>query len=168
MAAGASVRDLMCAAPPRLYETTLLNVAIDIGLGNISIEAHMATLPNSPERSPEWSAEAMAMAAQARVLSGSKLEQLVVRLQRQTGRPKEACWRFIIQHGIKGQPRHACGVGRRNSELAPVNQVLRKEFCLRKMATSSLAENCAALGLPNLRLLRNLTERTRCINRACL
>ena len=48
----------------------------------------------------------MAMAAQAKVLSGSKLEQLVVRLQRHTGRPKEACWRLIIQHGIKGRKDH--------------------------------------------------------------
>ena len=48
----------------------------------------------------------MAMAAQAKVLSGNKLEQLVVRLQRHTGRPKEACWRFIIQHGIKGRKDH--------------------------------------------------------------
>ncbi len=66
----------------------------------------MATLPKLPERSPEWSAEAMATAAQAKVLSGSKLEQLVVRLQRHSGRPKEACWRFIIQHGLKGQQDH--------------------------------------------------------------
>jgi hypothetical protein len=66
----------------------------------------MATLPKLPERSPEWSAEAMAMAAQAKVLSGSKLEQLVVRLQRYSGRPKEACWRFIIQYGIKGRQDH--------------------------------------------------------------
>jgi hypothetical protein len=66
----------------------------------------MATLPKLPERSPEWSAEAMAMAAQAKVLSGNKLEQLVVRLQRLTGRPKEACWRLIIQHGIKGRKDH--------------------------------------------------------------
>ena len=42
------------------------------------------------------------MAAQAKVLSGNKLEQLVVRLQRHSGRSKEACWRFIIQHGLKG------------------------------------------------------------------
>jgi len=48
----------------------------------------------------------MAMAAQAKVLSGSKLEQLVVRLQRHSGRLKEACWRFIIQHGIKGHQDH--------------------------------------------------------------
>src|SRR6202167_5778406 len=77
-----------------------------LGLGKIAIEARMATLPKLPERSPEWSAEAMAMAAQAKVLSGSKLEQLVVRLQRHSGRPKEACWRFIIQYGIKGQQDH--------------------------------------------------------------
>ena len=48
----------------------------------------------------------MAMAAQAKVLSGSKLEQLVMRLQRFTGRPKEACWRLVIQHGIKGRKDH--------------------------------------------------------------
>jgi hypothetical protein len=77
-----------------------------LALGRSVIEAHMATLPKLPERSLEWSAEAMAMAAQAKVLSGSKLEQLVVRLQRHSGRPKEACWRFIIQYGIKGQQDH--------------------------------------------------------------
>ena len=66
----------------------------------------MATLPKLPERSCEWSPEALAMAAQAKVLSGNKLEQLVVRLQRHTGRPKEACWRLIIQHGIKGRKDH--------------------------------------------------------------
>lgn len=49
----------------------------------------------------EWDHVALAMAAQANVLSGNKLELLVTRLQRHTGRPKEACWRLIIQHGIK-------------------------------------------------------------------
>jgi hypothetical protein len=48
----------------------------------------------------------MAMAIQAKVLSGNKLEQLVMRLQRLTGRPKEACWRLVIQHGIKGRKDH--------------------------------------------------------------
>jgi hypothetical protein len=66
----------------------------------------MATLPNVPARSQEWSAEAKAMAAQGKVLSGSKLEQLVVRLQRHSGRAKEACWRFLIQYGIKGTVDH--------------------------------------------------------------
>jgi hypothetical protein len=58
------------------------------------------------ERPREWSPEAKAIAAQAKVLSGNKLEQLVVRLQRHTGRRKEACWRLIIQHGIKGRQDH--------------------------------------------------------------
>jgi hypothetical protein len=39
-------------------------------------------------------------------LSGSKLEQLVVRLQRHSGRSRETCWRFIIQHGIKARVDH--------------------------------------------------------------
>src|ERR1700739_4077244 len=66
----------------------------------------MATLAKLSQRSPHWSLEAMAMAAQAKVLSGNKLEQLVVRLQRHSGRTKEACWRFIIQYGIKGKVDH--------------------------------------------------------------
>lgn len=41
------------------------------------------------------------MAVQSKQLSGKKLEQMVVRLQRHSGRSKDACWRFIIQHGIK-------------------------------------------------------------------
>src|ERR1700730_3303010 len=69
-------------------------------------EVSVANFPNPFERPPRWSPEAMAMAAQAKVLSGNKLEQLVVRLQRHSGRPKEACWRFIIQHGIKGTVDH--------------------------------------------------------------
>lgn len=66
----------------------------------------MATLPQVPDPSRTWNKEAYALAAQAKVLSGTKLEQLVVRLQRHSGRPKEACWRFIIQHGIKGRVDH--------------------------------------------------------------
>jgi hypothetical protein len=66
----------------------------------------MNTLPLVPEQSPIWSKEAFAMAAQAKVLSGNKLEQLVVRLQRHSGRPKETCWRFIIQHGLKNKVDH--------------------------------------------------------------
>jgi len=48
-----------------------------------------------------WNAEALTLVASASVLSGMKLEQLVVRLQRLTGRSKQACWRFVIQRGIK-------------------------------------------------------------------
>ena len=61
----------------------------------------MANLPPSSEDSRRWSPEALALAAQAKVLSGNKLEQLVVRLQRSTGRPSEQCWRFVIQYGLK-------------------------------------------------------------------
>jgi hypothetical protein len=50
--------------------------------------------------------EALAIAAQAKVLSGSKLEQLVVRLQRHTGQTKAACWRFVIQYGLKERLDH--------------------------------------------------------------
>ena len=66
----------------------------------------MAKLPQPSERSHGWSPEALALAAQAKALSGNKLEQLVVRLQRHSGRSREACWRFVIQHGIKGSVDH--------------------------------------------------------------
>lgn len=46
------------------------------------------------------------MAKQARVLSGDKLEELVVRLQRHSGRKKDQCWRFIIQNGLKRNTDH--------------------------------------------------------------
>lgn len=54
----------------------------------------------------EWTPDALRMATQAKVLSGNKLEQLVVRIQRHTGRSREACWRLIIQHGLKGGNDH--------------------------------------------------------------
>ncbi|HTF71505.1 MAG TPA: hypothetical protein VK638_53440 [Edaphobacter sp.] len=66
----------------------------------------MATLPNSAESFPDWSTKAKEMAAEAKVLSGNKLEQLVVRIQRHTGRPKDTCWRFVIQYGIKDKPEY--------------------------------------------------------------
>ena len=66
----------------------------------------MGTIKQSVEQRSVWSEAAFAMAAQAKVLSGNKLEQLVVRLQRHSGRSKEACWRFIIQHGLKGKVDH--------------------------------------------------------------
>src|ERR1700761_469204 len=63
----------------------------------------MESSSRPPNLSPGWSAEALALVAQAKVLSGSKLEQLVMRLQRHTGRSSEECWRFVIQYGIKGR-----------------------------------------------------------------
>ena len=59
-----------------------------------------------PARSLYSDQRALSLAAQARVLSGSKIEQLVLRLQRNTGHPKEACWRFVIQYGLKGRLDH--------------------------------------------------------------
>jgi hypothetical protein len=64
------------------------------------------TTSPSMERSLYSNEEALAIAAQAKVLSGSKLEQLVVRLQRHTGQTKQACWRFVIQYGLKGRLDH--------------------------------------------------------------
>jgi hypothetical protein len=58
------------------------------------------------ERSLYLNHEARAIAAQAKVLSGNKLEQLVVRLQRHTGHTSERCWRFVIQYGLKGRLNH--------------------------------------------------------------
>jgi DNA-binding transcriptional MerR regulator len=66
----------------------------------------MANLPHPSEGAQGWSPEALALAAQAKVLSGNKLEQLVIRLQRHTGRPSEKCWRFVIQYGLKGRVAH--------------------------------------------------------------
>ena len=66
----------------------------------------MASSPRPSDRSPCWSPEALALVAQAKVLSGNKLEQLVTRLQRHSGRTREACWRFVIQYGIKGKVDH--------------------------------------------------------------
>ncbi|MDT7817466.1 MAG: hypothetical protein QOJ42_7382 [Acidobacteriaceae bacterium] len=56
----------------------------------------MATRPLSPTRCPQWDAEAVAKAAHAKVLS----------LQRRSGNSKEACLRFIIQHGFRGRVDH--------------------------------------------------------------
>lgn len=54
----------------------------------------------------QWGSEAVALAEQARVLSGIKLAQLVRRLQRQSGRTQEECWRFVIKYGIKAEVDH--------------------------------------------------------------
>ena len=66
----------------------------------------MATRSNSSDADTSWDPEAHAMAAQAQVVSGNKLEALVVRLQRHTGRTKDQCWRFVIQHGLKRSTDH--------------------------------------------------------------
>jgi hypothetical protein len=70
------------------------------------LEVHMATIHSPSKFSTKWGPEARALAEQARVLSGSKIVQLVRRIQRQTGCSQEECWRFVIKHGIKREVDH--------------------------------------------------------------
>lgn len=123
--------------------------------GDSSHEAHMAKLRHSFEHSQEWSAEARALAQQAKVLSGNKLEQLVVRLQRNTGRTREACWRFIIQYGLKGQVDHRrwtdAEIERVREDLVklPIEEVARKLNRTPRAIRSMLMRN--RLGLRDIR-----------------
>ena len=66
----------------------------------------MGRLIQASTKPTRWGAEAFSLVAHAKVLSGNKLEQLVVRLQRHSGRPKQECWRFVIQHGLKNGVDH--------------------------------------------------------------
>jgi hypothetical protein len=66
----------------------------------------MGRLIQASIKPTRWDAEAFSLVAHAKVLSGNKLEQLVVRLQRHSGRPKQECWRFVIQHGLKSGVDH--------------------------------------------------------------
>jgi hypothetical protein len=66
----------------------------------------MGALKTVSKTNRGWGPEAFSLALQARVLSGEKLDQLVRRLQRNTGNSREACWRFVIQHGLKGRVEH--------------------------------------------------------------
>lgn len=72
------------------------------------------------------------MAAQARVLSGNKLEELVVRLQRRTGKTKDQCWRFIIQNALKRSTDHRRWKDKEIEEVReglvrkPIEEVARK------------------------------------------
>jgi hypothetical protein len=63
----------------------------------------MATARPLSVFAPKWGSDAIALAEQAKVLSGTKLAHLVRRLQRQTGRTQEECWRFVIKYGIKAE-----------------------------------------------------------------
>ena len=64
------------------------------------------TAEHGKRSSVVWGQEAQKLALQAQVLSGPKLDQLVRRLQRQTGRSREACWRFVLQFGLKSRDEH--------------------------------------------------------------
>src|ERR1039458_8498052 len=104
-------------------------------------------------RSPYvWGPDAKALAVQAQVLSGFKLDQLVRRLQRQTGRSREACWRFVLQHGLKSRDEH-----RRWSE--DEIETLRE-----KLSTHSVEETARMLGrsLETARMLGRSPNAIRC------
>jgi len=66
----------------------------------------MATVRRVPRIPLNWSSEALTLARQAKVLSGLKLYQLVRKVQRQTGRTNQECWRFVIKNGIKEELDH--------------------------------------------------------------
>lgn len=102
------------------------------------------------------------MALQAKVLSGNKLEQLVVRLQRHTGRTKEACWRFVIQQGLKGRVEHRrwtqADIDLVREELVkrPVEDIARKLNRSAKALRSMLVRN--NLGIREIRCDRFSVE----------
>ena len=76
------------------------------GEGNSSLPEERTFMPPQSERAnldPRWNDEAKRLALQARVLSGEKLIELISRLQRITGNSKDACWRFIRQHALRGK-----------------------------------------------------------------
>jgi DNA-binding CsgD family transcriptional regulator len=90
-----------------------------------------------------WGPEARALALQAKVLSGTKLDQLVRRLQRQTGRSREACWRFVLQFGLKSRDEHRRWT---EEELETLRETLSGhsvEEAARKLGRSTNAIRCA-------------------------
>ncbi len=92
---------------------------------------------------PGWGPEAVAMAQQARVLSGDKLDQLVRRLQRHTGHSRESCWRFIIQHGLKGRVEHRRWTEREIEEAREELARRSVEEVAKKLNRSPKALRCA-------------------------
>jgi hypothetical protein len=106
----------------------------------------------SPNQPSSWSREALAMAELAKVLSGNKLEQLVVRLQRHSGRTKDACWRFIIQYGIKGKVDH-----RRWTE--PEIEVVREELVKRSVEDVAKKLNRTPKAIRNMLRRNHLSVR---------
>jgi hypothetical protein len=92
------------------------------------------------------------MAELAKVLSGNKLEQLVVRLQRHSGRTKDACWRFIIQYGIKGKVDH-----RRWTE--PEIEVVREELVKRSVEDVAKKLNRTPKAIRNMLRRNHLSVR---------
>ena len=97
----------------------------------------------------------MALVAHAKALPGNKLEQLVVRLQRHSGRPKQECWRFVIQHGLKTTVDHRRWTEEEiefvREELVkrPIEEIARKLSRTPKAVRSMLVRN--HLGIREIR-----------------
>ena len=103
----------------------------------------MATARPLPGLPAHWGSEALALAEQARVLSGPKLAQLVRRLQRQTGRSDQECWRFVIKYGIKAETDNRRW---QPEELDEARELLTKysvEEVARRLSRSPKALRCA-------------------------
>jgi hypothetical protein len=111
------------------------------------LEVIMATTPpssNPPPSNPppKFGPGALALAAEAKVLSGIKLDQLVRRLQRQSGRSREDCWRFVIQHGLKCRVEHRRWT---DEEIDEARELLAKypvEEVAKKLKRTSRALRC--------------------------
>src|SRR5260370_16593658 len=115
----------------------------------------MGELRQSSLTPPRWSADAMALVAQAKVLSGNKLEQLVVRLQRHSGRHQQECWPFVIQHGLKTSVEHRrwteveIEIVREELVKRPVAEIAKKLNRTHRAIRSMLARN--HLGIREIR-----------------
>ena len=90
-----------------------------------------------------WSDEARAIARQARVLSGEKLDQLVRRLQRITGRSRETCWRFVLQTGLKIRDEHRRWTKAEIEELRELVATHTVEETAKKLERSAKSVRCA-------------------------
>ena len=90
-----------------------------------------------------WSDEAKAIAKQARALSGEKLDQLVRRLQRLTGRSREACWRFVLQTGLKFRDEHRRWTEAEIDQMREHLATLTLEETAKKLGRSAKSVRCA-------------------------
>ena len=90
-----------------------------------------------------WGEEARAIATQARVLSGEKLDQLVRRLQRHSGRSRESCWRFLMKTGLKIRDEHRRWTEAEIEELREHIATHTVEETAKKLGRSAKSVRCA-------------------------
>ena len=93
-----------------------------------------------------WSDEAKAIATQARALSGEKLDQLVRRLQRHSGRSRESCWRFLMKTGLKFRDEHRRWTEAEIEELREHIATHTVEETAKKLGRSAKSVRCAFIG----------------------